>query len=596
MRSLYLLVFTAGLVTLGMEISAARLLEPAFGNSQIVWTALIGLILLALAVGAWLGGMLADRYPRRRELHLVLTAAGLAVALVPLVSQPVLRLAATGLADFAPGLLAGALAAVTLLFALPAILLGTATPWAVRIAVGEEEGKELSIVNSQLSIVNEDAPHPNHPITQSPNHPNTLQPYHSLGTLAGRFSALATAGSLIGAFLPVLWLIPTFGTRWTFYLLALLLLAVVSASALRESYRWVPLAGLAAVLLLAFFTQPAGVRAAWDDDRSGTLIYEDESQFNYIAVRQWGSERHLKLNEGIGIHSVYHPDARLSQGIWDYFLLAPLFRSGEWRAASGDRGMEIGDASPHATRHSPISDLRSPVSSLQSPVSNLLLIGAAAGTVPGLYTDIYGAVPITGVELDPQIVQVGQEYFGAAWPNYTAVAADGRQWLARQGSDVKFDVIAVDAYRPPYIPFHLTTVEFFELVRRHLDEDGVLAINVGRAPANNALVDALAATLAVVFPTVFVVDEPGPPDTLANSLVVATVQPATIEAFRARVDGLPAELPAEFREFAARTVTQTRVAAPAPDAPVFTDDRSPVEQLVHGIIADFVLQRVPAAP
>ncbi len=148
--------------------------------------------------------------------------------------------------------------------------------------------------------------------------------------------------------------------------------------------------------MLAFFTQPAGVRAAWDDGRSGQLIYEDESAFNYIAVRQWGSERHLKLNDGIGIHSVYHPDARLSSGIWDYFLLAPLFRP--------------------------------------EPPKNLLLIGAAAGTVAGLYTDIYGPLPITGVELDPQILEVGREYFHADWPNYTTVAADGRRFLAQQGA------------------------------------------------------------------------------------------------------------------------------------------------------------------
>ena len=154
MRALYLLVFTAGLVTLGMELSAARLLEPAFGNSQIVWAALIGLILLSLAVGAWLGGSLADRFPRRRELDLTLTAGALGVALVPLLSTPVLRLASQGLADFAPGLLAGALLAVGLLFAVPAVLLGTATPWAVRLAVGEE----WSMVNGQRSMVNEFAP------------------------------------------------------------------------------------------------------------------------------------------------------------------------------------------------------------------------------------------------------------------------------------------------------------------------------------------------------------------------------------------------------------------------------------------------------
>jgi hypothetical protein len=215
------------------------------------------------------------------------------VALAPLASTPVLRLAAQGLAAFAPDLLLGALFAVGLLFGFPAILLGTATPWALRLAA------------------------------QSPN---LQSPISNLGQTAGRLSAVATTGSLIGAFLPVLWLIPAFGTRWTFYLLALTLLAAVSISAWRQPHRWAPLAASGLVLAMAFLLQPPGVRAAWDDGRAGALIYEDESAFNYIAVRQWGSERHLKLNDGIGIHSVDHPDALLSQGIWDYFLLAPLFR------------------------------------------------------------------------------------------------------------------------------------------------------------------------------------------------------------------------------------------------------------------------------
>lgn len=512
-----LLVFTAGLVTLGMELSAARLLEPAFGNSQIVWAALIGLILLSLAAGAWLGGRLADRYPHLRELELTLTLAALGVATVPLLSPFVLRLAAVGLAEFAPGLLAGALLAVTLLFAVPGILLGTATPWAVRLAVTD---------------------------------------LRQTGHVAGQLSALATAGSLVGAFLPVLWLIPTFGTRWTFYLLALLLLAVVSVTALRQRYRWAPLTAFVLVLAVAVLLPTTGIRVGWDDASSGQIIFEDESQFNYIAVRQWGSERHLKLNDGIGIHSVYHPDALLSQGIWDYFLLAPLFRAPpRWQPA------------------------------------NLLLLGAAAGTIPGLYTTLYGDLPITGVELDPEILAVGQRYFGANWPNYRTVAADARHWLAQQPATAKYDVIAIDAYRPPYIPFHLTTVEFFELVRAHLSDDGVVAINVGRTAQNFALVDALSATLQQVFPSVFVIDEPGPPDALGNSLVVATAQPATLANVRANLAQLPPTLPAEFRTFAAQAAAEAHVAAPTAASLVFTDDRSQVEQVVHGIILDYLLGR-----
>jgi spermidine synthase len=304
------------------------------------------------------------------------------------------------------------------------------------------------------------------------------------------------------------------------------------------------------VLALAFFTQPAGVRAGWDDGRTGRIIYEDESAVNYIAVRQWGSERHLKLNDGIGIHSVYHPDSLLSRGIWDYFLLAPLFRA--------------------------------------EPPGNLLLIGSAGGTVAGLYTDVYGPLPITGVELDPQILQVAEEYFDASWPNYTPVAADGRRWLSQQPSSATYDVIAIDAYRPPYIPFHLTTVEFFRLVYEHLSADGVVAINVGRTPSNFALVDALAAALSVVFPSVFVIDEPGPPGTLGNSLVVAARQPTTLAAFYERVEALPSTLPEEFRTFAAQAAQHARVPEAVLDAPIFTDDRSQVEQVVHGILLDFL--------
>lgn len=570
MGKLYLLVFTAGLTTLGMELSAARLLEPAFGNSQLVWAALIGLILLSLAVGAWLGGALADRWPQRRGLELTLTAGALAVALTPLLSPPVLRLAAQGLAGFAPGLLLGALLAVGLLFALPAVLLGTATPWALRLAM-EERGARGE---------GSGAP-PNPLIPQSPNLPSSIStpqsPISHLGHTAGRLSAAATAGSLAGAFLPVLWLIPTFGTRWTFYLLALLLLAVITLTTLREERRWAPLAALILVLALAFLTQPQGVRATWDDGRTGAIIHEEESAINYIAVRQWGSERHLKLNDGIGIHSVYHPDALLSQGIWDYFLLAPLFQE---RLSIVHCPLFIADDGCDD------QSLNPPIS--QPPTANLLLIGAAAGTVAGLYNAIYGDVAITGVELDPAIIAVGERLFAATWPTYTAVAADGRRWLAQQPADVQFDVIAIDAYRPPYIPFHLTTQEFFQLVAGHLAEDGVVAVNVGRTETNFALVDAMAATMGAVFPSVFVVDEPGPPGVLANSLVVATKQPANLATFQENAANLADGFPAEFRAFVQQAAAQARVAAPPADTPLFTDDHAQVEQVVHGLILDFL--------
>ena len=514
MRSLYLLVFAAGFATLGVELSASRLLEPAFGNNQIVWAALIGLILLYLALGAWIGGRLADRYPTRRALDLTLTLAAIGVALIPLFSTPVLRMAATGMESFAPGLLGGAMLAVLLLFSLPVILLGTATPWAARL---------------RLAGVSD------------------------VGATVGRLSAASTVGSLLGAFVPVLLLIPAVGTRLTFFVLALALLAVITVAALRTRHWWVPASALLLVAALLWATSAdRSIRAGWDDGSNGEIIFEDESRFNYIAVRQWGSERHLKLNDGIGIHSVYHPDALLSNGIWDYFLLAPFFSREQ---------LKQGQPAPQS----------------------LLVIGMAAGTVSGLYSTLYGDLPITGVELDPEILEVGRRLFAMDRANLTTVAADGRHWLAQRPATARWDVIAVDAYRPPYIPFHLTTCEFFALVRSHLTQGGVLAINIGRTDTNAALVDALAATVGQIFPSVWLVDEPGPRGALANTMLYATAEVEHAPDTAA----LDASFPAEFRTFAQEALAEARPAKPAARA-AFSDDHAPVEWLVHGIILDYM--------
>jgi len=529
MNRLALLVFTIGAVTLGVELSAARLLEPAFGNNQIVWASLIGLILLYLALGAWIGGRLADRYPHPRYLVLVATLAAVGVALIPLFSSSVLRMAATGMDSFAVNLLAGSLLAVLLLLSVPGILLGMVSPWAVRLAI------------SDLQMT---------------------------GQTVGRLYATATAGSIVGTFLPVLWLIPTFGTRWTFFILALVLATILILISLREQHRWVPLIGLIIILGLAFFGRPRdAIRGEWDSGATGAILYEDESRYNYIAVREWGTERHLKLNDGIGIHSVYHPDMLLSQGIWDYFLLAPLFGQAALEPSSQE------DIQPEEIRP-----------------DNVLLIGLAAGTVSELLTNVYGPIPITGIELDSQIIEVGQRYFEMNQPNLTAIAADGRHWLARQPKEAKWEMVAVDAYRPPYIPFHLTTVEFFTLVRDHMTEEGVLAINVGRTANNFALVDSLVSTLSVVFPSVHIIDEPGPAQNLGNSLVVATMELTQLERYEQNIAGLSAEFPAEFVTFAQKTVTRIRAAQASVELRPFTDDHAPVERVVHGIVWDFMTQ------
>src|SRR4051794_41886046 len=107
MPPLVLLVFVVGTGSLGAEIAAVRLLAPYFGASTVVWANTIGVVLVALSVGYWLGGRLADRNPHMRGLCLLaLTAAGL-LALVPLAARPPLHGAVRGPGSGLGGALAG---------------------------------------------------------------------------------------------------------------------------------------------------------------------------------------------------------------------------------------------------------------------------------------------------------------------------------------------------------------------------------------------------------------------------------------------------------------------------------------------------------
>ena len=187
-----------------------------------------------------------------------------------------------------------------------------------------------------------------------------------------------------------------------------------------------------------------------------------------------------------------------------------------------------------------------------------------------------------GAELDPAVIAVGRRWFGMNQPNLHAVAQDGRYFL--EHTTARYDVIAVDAYRPPYIPFHLTTVEFFRAARAHLTPHGVVAINVARTTDDYRLVDALSATLQAVFPSVLIIDEPDNGALLGNSLVIASPQPATLADWESNTVSLTHPLLAEM---ARRAHGHVRLAAAARMAP-WRDDLAPVEQAVHGLILRYL--------
>ncbi len=514
---LLLTVFVSGMTTLGVELAASRLLDPFFGNSLVIWSAIIGLMLLYLTVGYMVGGRWADKDPRPSTLFQITAWGAFLVGLIPFVAAPVLRWSVRGFASYDVGLLGGSLVAVLILFSLPVTLLGMVSPFAIRLA---------------------------------------LQDMRHSGNTVGSIYALSTLGSLVGTFLPVLLLIPNIGTRLTFVTLAVMLLVVSLGGLLatRAKGRFLYLLMLVILLLLAWLWHGSPIKA------SAGLVYETESSYNYIQVtehadpRRNGNWRFLHLNEGQGIHSAYNPHYQefpLADGVWDYFLVMPYFNN------------------PPYT---------------QADVKSLLVIGSAAGTISKAFSAVYGPIPIDGVEIDPMIVQAGRDWFDMNEPNVTIHVQDGRYFLANTSHT--YDVISVDAYRPPYIPFHLTTREFFQQIYDHLNTNGVVAINAGRTSTDNSLIEVLGTTMADVFPNVYVLDAPDYGSSLGNSLVIATKQPTRLENFAVNVTQIQHPL---LRIVAARSLRDARIWQLTPSGLVFTDDLAPVEQVIHRLIVGYLI-------
>jgi spermidine synthase len=484
------LVGVVGAATLVAEIAAARLLAPYFGSSTFIWANTIAVVLLALSVGYWWGGRMADRRASERDLRLVVLAASALLAAVPFAAGPLLSWAADAFDSVSAGAFVTSLVAVLVLASAPLILLGAVGPWSVRLVVGSVS---------------------------------------DAGRVTGRLYALSTLGSLVGTFLAALVLVPQIGTQRTF-------IAAAACVALAAAATSVPRVALLAPLALAgLLLVPPGLIRRGDD---GTrVLTERETTYQYVRVEETGDgERRLILNEGRAIHSVWRAGTVLTGDYWDGYLVLPF-------------------------------------ASLGRAPQSVAMLGNAGGTVARAYGRYDPATRFDGVEIDGELSSLGRRYFGMGENRRLRIhTADARPWLAASGG--RYELIGVDAYRQPYIPFYLTTREFFTEVRDHLTPRGLVIINVGHPEGSDALEKVLSATLRAVFPHVA-----RAPVEDTNTLLMASRAPLSADAVRA------ARVSPDLRALAATTAGEL---APAlRGGTVYTDDKAPVEWLVDASILDY---------
>jgi predicted O-methyltransferase YrrM len=491
--------FAGGVTVMGAEMAFARQVAPWFGSSLPVWAVLISILLLALALGAGWGARRPLGARGSSDGSPLLSGAGAALVLAAWL-LPLLLSAAASAGRLGQVVAIGAGVAALALAGCPLFLMGALTP---------------TLVRARAHVPG------------------------SAGWVAGRLSALATAGSLVGTLGTVFLALPGLGTRAT--LLALALVCAVVAALAGRLHRRALLAALAllaaaAISLLLPSPAPAlaGVRPAWGVLREAR---QTPYQAAFVLETEDGA-RTLRLNSLRERHSHHDPrgPSAIDAGVWPLFLLAQEVRPG-----------------------------------CATPPARVLTLGLGAGTLARDLAFAFPRARMVGVEIDPDVVELGRRWF--ALPAATEVhVEDARVYLERAATP--FDLVWFDAFSGAYPPFQTVTRESFARVERLLRPGGAVAVNVLSVPGEDRLLRAVGGTLAAVFDRVAAVRSPASRNTL-------------LLAWRAADEGRERRACArprhpQQRALVARLRGSVHRFPADPEVPILTDDHAPVEWLAGG--------------
>jgi spermidine synthase len=279
---IYITSFLCGMAVMGVELSATRLLAPYFGTSSIVYTVVIGLIMIAMSIGNVLGGRSADKHNDLGRLFAMLWAAALWVSVIPLAGKYVIAFSALAMAWILPSnlLVAGSVLSCLLVFSVPLLILGMVSPYLVKLGVRDMEKS---------------------------------------GRTTGEIYAVSTVGSIIGTFIPTFLTIPYIGTMKSFlvFALSLDLICLYYFISIKKGFTKVIVTTVITAVLL--FLPFKNSYAFWTD-----VVLEDESLYNYLQVAEEGDSLILSTNVAFGVQSIYRKNSILSGYYYDYALMSPL--------------------------------------------------------------------------------------------------------------------------------------------------------------------------------------------------------------------------------------------------------------------------------
>lgn len=502
---LYATNFFAGMSVMAVELGASRLLAPYFSSSQIVWTIIIGTIMIAMALGNIWGGKKADKDPNPDKLYMRLIIAAVWIAAIPVLGKYII-LGISALLVFTVDsnlLIWAAFLACMAIFVFPLFLLGTVTPSLVKY---------------------------------------TMDSLSDSGKTVGTLGAFNTIGSILGTFLPTFVTIPAVGTAVTFLIFSgiLLALGLVYFAGTRKGFKKC-MAG-AALFVVCIIFGSSNSFAFWE---SG-LLYEGESIYNYLQVKEDEDSVTLSTNVLFGVQSVMKKDDSLTGMYYDYALAAPVMAGA-------------------AEKENP----------------RVLVLGMGSGTYASQCRKYFSGISVEGVEIDEKITDLAGKYFNL--PETVKVTTyDGRAYL--NAVVEKYDVIMVDAYQDITIPFQMSSVEFFTMVRDHLTEDGVMVINMNMHSEKEGNINQyLSDTIASVFDAAYTVDV----ECSTNRLLFAAREEDTIKSLGFRGAGV--EDP-ELRTLLG--MVGENLEKYEKGGYLLTDDQAPVELLGMEVIDEIIQEQI----
>lgn len=502
---LYLTEFFAGMSVMAVELGASRLLAPYFSSSQIVWTIIIGTIMIAMALGNIYGGRTADKQPNPDKLYGRILIAAIWIAMIPVVGKYIV-IAISAVLIFTVNsnfLVVAAFAACMVIFVFPLFLLGTVTPSLVKYSVDSLEDN---------------------------------------GKTVGNLGAFNTIGSIIGTFVPTFVTIPAVGTSITFLIFAGILLALSVIYFVSEHTGKKKVIVSAVLFVLCCGLGYSDSFAFWQSD----LTYEGESIYNYLQVYENEHEVALSTNVLFGVQSVYMKQDELTGLYYDYAMAAPLMLQGK-KASDMD----------------------------------VLILGMGTGTYATQCKKYFGDMNIEGVEIDEKITKLSRKYFSLS-DEVPVTTYDGRAFL--NATDKKYDVIMVDAYQDITIPFQMSSVEFFQLVKHHLNKNGVMVVNMNmRGSKEGNINQYLADTIGKVFGTEYVVDV----NSSTNRELFASDDPQMLTNLSDNLSGIT-----DFELKSMMSGVLDNLTKYEKGNHILTDDKAPVELLGMRVIDELIRDEV----